>query len=54
LGGAGNLRHLVSALATNASAVASGSAFSFIGSLRAVLITYPNQHDLDCAMAEFF
>lgn len=42
LGGAGGREHLVAALEAGASAVASGSAFSFIGRLRAVLITYPS------------
>jgi imidazole glycerol-phosphate synthase subunit HisF len=41
LGGAGTHEHLAEALAVGASAAASGSAFSFIGRLRAVLITYP-------------
>ncbi|MGH8612226.1 MAG: HisA/HisF-related TIM barrel protein [Gammaproteobacteria bacterium] len=40
--GAGELNHLVQALAAGASAAASGSAFCFIGRLRAVLISYPN------------
>ena len=46
LGGAGELSHLVEGLRIGASAVASGSAFVFIGRLRAVLITYPSPHDL--------
>jgi len=41
-GGAGQLTHLVEALASGASAAASGSAFCFIGRLRAVLISYPS------------
>jgi cyclase len=41
LGGAGGLGHLGEGLSAGASAVASGSAFVFIGRLRAVLITYP-------------
>lgn len=41
LGGAGEAEHLASALRAGASAAASGSAFSFIGPLRAVLVTYP-------------
>lgn len=41
LGGAGEPKHLVAALHAGASAVASGSAFVFIGKLRAVLINYP-------------
>ncbi len=43
LGGAGTTTHLYEAIAAGASAGASGSAFSFIGPLRAVLITYPEQ-----------
>lgn len=42
LGGAGEVQHMVDALKTGASAAASGSAFTFIGPLRAVLITYPD------------
>ena len=43
LGGAGTAKHLDAAIEAGASAGASGSAFSFIGPLRAVLITYPEQ-----------
>lgn len=46
LGGAGELRHLAEGLRAGASAAASGSAFTFIGRLRAVLISYPNPADL--------
>jgi cyclase len=46
LGGAGQLSHLAEGLRAGASAVASGSAFVFIGRLRAVLITYPSPHDV--------
>ena len=46
LGGAGHLSHLAEGLRAGASAVASGSAFVFIGRLRAVLITYPSSHDV--------
>lgn len=46
LGGAGDVAHLDAALAAGASAAASGSAFSFIGRLRAVLISYPTAHAL--------
>ena len=46
LGGAGELRHLVDALRAGASAVASGSAFVFIGRLRAVLVTYPSPEQI--------
>lgn len=42
LGGAGVVAHLQQAVAAGAGAAASGSAFSFIGRLRAVLITYPH------------
>lgn len=41
LGGASNVDHLSEALDAGASAAASGSAFTFIGRLRAVLINYP-------------
>jgi imidazole glycerol-phosphate synthase subunit HisF len=42
LGGAGELAHLDAATAAGADAAASGSAFCFIGRLRAVLVTYPD------------
>lgn len=42
LGGAGTYGHLKSALESGASAAASGSVFSFIGDLRAVLVNYPS------------
>lgn len=42
-GGAGELDHLVEALRAGASAAASGSAFCFIGRLRAVLVSYPEE-----------
>lgn len=42
LGGAGELPHLEAATAAGADAAASGSAFCFIGRLRAVLVTYPD------------
>ena len=42
LGGAGCVDDLVKALAAGASAAASGSAFCFLGRLRAVLVTYPS------------
>jgi cyclase len=45
LGGAGEIAHLNSAIAAGADAAASGSAFSFIGRCRAVLVTYPEYHD---------
>lgn len=47
LGGAGELSHLTQALRAGASAAASGSTFSFIGRLRAVLITYPDPSEMD-------
>lgn len=47
LGGAGDLHHLSQALQAGASAAASGSAFSFIGRLRAVLIGYPEPAEMD-------
>jgi cyclase len=43
LGGAGSVEHLSAALECGASAAASGSAFVFLGRLRAVLITYPDR-----------
>jgi cyclase len=49
LGGAGEISHLVEGLRAGASAVASGSAFVFIGRLRAVLITYPSAQDIEDA-----
>jgi cyclase len=52
LGGAGNATHLAQALNAGASAAASGSAFSFIGRLRAVLITYPDPMDMDRILME--
>lgn len=42
LGGAGDVVHLEEAIAAGADAAASGSAFCFIGRLRAVLVTYPD------------
>lgn len=45
LGGAGNVRHLDAVIAAGADAAASGSAFCFIGRLRAVLVTYPEYED---------
>jgi cyclase len=52
LGGAGQLSHLAEGLWAGASAVASGSAFVFIGRLRAVLITYPSPHDVKDRLTE--
>lgn len=45
LGGAGEVADFYSVLAAGADAVASGSAFCFIGRLRAVLVTYPEYTD---------
>jgi cyclase len=50
-GGAGALADFAPALKAGASAVASGSAFSFITRLRAVLISYPDGDDIDAALA---
>lgn len=47
LGGAGNTKHLQEGLRAGASAAASGSAFIFIGRLRAVLVTYPEPAEMD-------
>lgn len=52
LGGAGEAAHLAPALRAGASAVASGSAFSFIGPLRAVLISYPDPLWIDALARE--
>jgi cyclase len=46
LGGAGTVEHLKQALVAGASAAASGSAFTFIGRLRAVLVNYPDARRL--------
>lgn len=45
LGGAGEVPHLMAAVGAGAAAAASGSAFSFIGRLRAVLVNYPDYAD---------
>lgn len=45
LGGAGQVNNLYEALSAGADAAASGSAFCFIGPLRAVLVTYPEYVD---------
>lgn len=52
LGGAGDSTHLAEALRAGASAVASGSAFVFIGKLRAVLISYPTTAQMDALAAQ--
>jgi len=46
-GGAGRSRHLREAIAAGAHAVAAGSLFVLIGRLNAVLISYPQQSDLE-------
>ncbi|WP_413458822.1 HisA/HisF-related TIM barrel protein [Herbaspirillum huttiense] len=51
LGGAGEALHLAQALAAGASAAASGSAFVFIGKLRAVLVNYPSMQQMDSVIA---
>lgn len=53
LGGAGQASHLAEALRAGASAAASGSAFTFIGRLRAVLVTYPSAEDMDALAQQF-
>lgn len=50
LGGAGDSRHLAQALHAGASAAASGSAFTFIGRLRAVLVSYPDPVEMDAIL----
>lgn len=45
LGGGGDAQHLNAAIHAGADAAASGSAFCFIGRLRAVLVTYPDYSD---------
>jgi len=52
LGGAGEACHLAQGLRAGASAVASGSAFVFIGRLRAVLVTYPDPGQVDQLVQE--
>lgn len=47
LGGAGEAQHLAKGLHAGASAAASGSAFVFIGKLRAVLVSYPSPEQMD-------
>jgi len=46
-GGAGKLEHLRQAIAAGAHAVAAGSQFVLIGRLDAVLISYPQQQELE-------
>jgi cyclase len=52
LGGAGTVEHLRDGLLAGASAVASGSAFVFLGRLRAVLITYPTSFEMEQLLAQ--
>lgn len=47
LGGGGNLSHIATAIDHGAAAAAAGSMFVFQGQHRAVLITYPQDEDLD-------
>jgi cyclase len=47
LGGAGDFQHFRDAINAGASAAASGSAFVFIGRLRAVLVNYPSPIFMD-------
>ena len=51
LGGAGEALHLAEALQAGASAAASGSAFVFLGKLRAVLVSYPSMQYMDSLIA---
>ena len=51
VGGAGTHAHLRAGLQSGASAVASGSAFVFIGKLRGVLVSYPVGAELDAILA---
>lgn len=55
LGGAGSLSDIEKAIKSGASAVAAGSLFSFYGKLKAVLINYPSQEELEkyCNVSEF-
>lgn len=46
-GGVGSLRHIKEAIDAGASAVAAGAFFVFQGRHRAVLITYPQYHELE-------
>ena len=46
-GGAGNLEHFSQAVNVGASAVAAGDMFIFYGKHKAVLITYPEYHELE-------
>jgi len=52
LGGAGEAKHLAQGLHAGASAAASGSAFVFIGKLRAVLVNYPDPEQMDLLVKE--
>jgi cyclase len=46
VGGVGSLAHVREGIAAGADAVGAGSFFVFQGPRRAVLITYPTQHEL--------
>jgi cyclase len=50
-GGAGTMQHLLDAAHAGASAVAAGSFFVFHGKHKAVLITYPEYHELEALFA---
>ena len=50
-GGAGNLADCVKAIHSGASAAAAGSLFVYYGPLRAVLINYPTQKELNVAFS---
>lgn len=50
-GGAGNLDHFRDAVLAGAAAVSAGSLFVFHGKHRAVLITYPEPHELQALFA---
>jgi imidazole glycerol-phosphate synthase subunit HisF len=52
LGGAGSLSHLKSAFDAGANAAAAGSMFVFHGKHRAVLITYPNNSEINSLLYE--
>ena len=51
VGGAGTYAHLRDGLLAGASAVASGSAFVFVGRLRGVLVSYPLGEELEGILA---
>lgn len=51
VGGVGSMQHIVQARDAGASAIAAGSFFVFQGPHRAVLISYPEYHELTRALA---